>query len=135
MPLIRTDNDLSCYVGDGSKIVLADTNRSMVLFDTLNGKYTKLESPEIEDQDDAILYMKSFSKHLLVYTRKGDLYVYDFKDHDWQKMPSVKNFLILKSEKLLVTYSGRYEVYNKNFLLIFFKDIPLDQMSFMTLIE
>lgn len=77
--------------------------------------------------------MQSFSTHVLLHTKTGDLFVYDFKDHDWQRMEGVKNFLVLKSGNLLITYNGRYEIYNKNFLLIFFKDV--DFIGFLTMIE
>ena len=132
MPLVRSSNEMSCYFGDGSKIILATSKKSVVMLDTISGKYTNLEDPRVKP-DDEILFMQSFSTHVLLHTRTGDLFVYDFKDHDWQIMEGVKNFLVLKSGNLLITYNGRYEIYNKNFLLIFFKDV--DFIGFLTMIE
>lgn len=119
IPLIRSTHNISCYVQDGAKTILCDSEQSVVLFDSKNGKYSQLEKPGITDPDEQILFMDGFSTHLLVHTNKNNLFVYDFKDHDWQHMAGVKNILILKSGRLMISYNGRYEVYNKNFLLIF----------------
>ena len=98
---------------------MTDSKNSIVLFDFKNVKVTKLEKPEIITPGEQIIILDCFSYGVLAHTNKQNLYVYCFKDHDWQTMTGAQNYLILKNEKLMVTYDGRYEVYNKNFLLIF----------------